>query len=77
MAQPSKDCGRTCSRRHRDERSRPPRGMTVRSLSLYTSPMSEPFDVDALDDTEPFEIDRQAAHLFKHPHLGLDDVMDA
>lgn len=39
--------------------------------------MSERFDPEALDDTEPFEVDRQAAHLFKHPHLGLDDVMDA
>lgn len=38
--------------------------------------MSEPFDLGALDDTEPFEVDEQAAHLFKHPHLGLDDVMD-
>ncbi len=38
--------------------------------------MSEPFDLDALDDSEPFEIDTQAAHLFKHPHLGLEDVMD-
>ena len=38
--------------------------------------MREPFDVDALDDTEPFEVDRQAAHLFKHPSLGLDDVLD-
>ena len=39
--------------------------------------MSEAFDLEALDDTEPFEIDEQAAHLFKHPHLGLDDVIDA
>lgn len=26
---------------------------------------------------EPFEIDAQAAHLFKHPHLGVEDVYDA
>lgn len=38
--------------------------------------MTEPFDIEALDDTAPFEIDRQAAHLFKHPHLGLADVID-
>lgn len=38
--------------------------------------MCDRFDLDALDDAEPFEVDRQAAHLFKHPHLGLDDVMD-
>ena len=34
------------------------------------------FDVDLLDPDQPFEIDRQAAHLFKHPYLGLDDVLD-
>lgn len=34
----------------------------------------EPLDVDQLDDDDPFEVDTQAAHLFKHPHLGLDDV---
>ncbi|WP_240770397.1 hypothetical protein [Nocardioides sp. GY 10127] len=32
-------------------------------------------DLDLLSD-EPFEIDAQAAHLFKHPQLGLDDVYD-
>ncbi|HQY97303.1 MAG TPA: hypothetical protein PLU83_09985 [Phycicoccus sp.] len=39
--------------------------------------MSDLFDLDVLDDSEPFEVDRQAAHLFKHPHLGMGDVMDA
>ena len=34
------------------------------------------FDVDALDEDWPFEVDQQAAHLFKHPKLGLDDVAD-
>lgn len=38
---------------------------------------SSRFDIDALDDESPFEIDQQAAHLFKHPHLGIDDVMEA
>lgn len=37
--------------------------------------MAERFDLDALDD-DPFEIDAQAAHLFKHPNLGLQDVYD-
>lgn len=37
---------------------------------------SERFDLDLLDDEWPFEIDRQAAHLFKHPHLGIEDVAD-
>jgi hypothetical protein len=31
-------------------------------------------DPDFLDDVDPFEIDAQAAHLFKHPHLGIDDI---
>lgn len=35
------------------------------------------FELDRLDDTDPFEIDKQAAHLFKHPHLGIDDIYDA
>lgn len=36
----------------------------------------ERFDLDALDEEDPFEIDSQAAHLFKHPHLGIDDIDD-
>ena len=28
--------------------------------------VGELFDLDRLDDTDPFEIDRQATHLFKH-----------
>jgi hypothetical protein len=35
----------------------------------------ERFDPDVLDE-DPFEIDAQAAHLFKHPHLGIDDITD-
>lgn len=34
------------------------------------------FDLDLLDDEEPFEIDQQVAHLFKHPNLGVDDIAD-
>ena len=34
------------------------------------------FDLNLLDDEDPFEIDRQAAHLFKHPRLGIDDIVD-
>jgi hypothetical protein len=33
-------------------------------------------DLELLDDADPFEVDSQAAHLFKHPHLGLADVRD-
>ena len=38
--------------------------------------MAELFDLDQLDDNDPFEIDRQAAHLFKHAGLGIDDIQD-
>jgi hypothetical protein len=34
------------------------------------------FDIDLLDDVDPFEIEEQAAHLFKHLNLGMDDVLD-
>ena len=34
------------------------------------------FDVEALDAQWPFEIDHQAAHLFKHPGLGIDDIAE-
>ena len=34
----------------------------------------ERFDLSMLDEEDPFEIDTQAAHLFKHPHLGIDDI---
>jgi len=35
------------------------------------------FDLDELDDEDPFEIDAQAAHLFKHAPLGIPDVLEA
>lgn len=38
--------------------------------------VAEPFDLDLLNEDDPFEIDDQAAHLLKHPHLGIDDVYD-
>ena len=34
------------------------------------------FDPDLLEEQDPFEIDAQAAHLFKHPRLGLEDIED-
>jgi hypothetical protein len=36
----------------------------------------ERLDLDLLDEEDPFEIDTQAAHLFKHPNLGIDDIDD-
>ena len=38
--------------------------------------MDELLDIDLLDDDEPFEIDDQAAHLFKHAPLGIDDIYE-
>ncbi len=38
--------------------------------------MAELFDIDALDEVDPFEIDSQAAHLFKHAPFGIDDVFE-
>ena len=38
--------------------------------------MDPPLDLDALDDEAPFEIDDQAAHLFKHAGLGVEDIYD-
>ncbi len=34
------------------------------------------FDIDALDDDDPFEIDDQAAHLFKRVRFGIDDIRE-
>ena len=36
----------------------------------------ERFDLDLLEDEDPFEIDAQAAHPFKHANLGIDDIHD-
>lgn len=38
--------------------------------------VAELFDIDLLDEVDPFEIDTQAAHLFKHTPLGVDDVFE-
>lgn len=46
----------------------------VCSCSYYTHMVTSRLDLDLLDDDEPFEIDRQAAHLFKHVTLGIDDI---
>ena len=43
---------------------------------LYYTLVVDRFDVDALDEDWPFDIDRQASHLFKHPGLGVDDIGD-
>lgn len=48
-------------------------GTATCSRLLYTLLVAERFDPDLLAE-DPFEIDAQAAHLFKHPNLGLQDV---
>jgi hypothetical protein len=32
--------------------------------------------IDLLDEEDPFEIDEQAAHLFKHAPYGIEDVYE-
>jgi len=34
------------------------------------------FDIDALDGGEPFEIDSQQAHLYKHDGRSIDDIYE-
>jgi len=34
------------------------------------------FDLDLLDEEDPFDNDAQAAHLFKHPRLGIEDIRE-
>ena len=54
------------------------RGLSFCIRLYYTSQsMAELFDLDQLDGNDPFEIDRQAAHLFKPAGLGIDDIWDA
>ena len=38
--------------------------------------VTELFDLELLDDTDPFDIDTQSAHLFKHPYRGIDDIRE-
>ena len=33
-------------------------------------------DLDLLSNADPFEIDTQSAHLFKHPNRGIDDIRE-
>jgi len=43
---------------------------------LHYWDVAELFDIDALDEDDPFEVDSQAAHLFKHAPFGIDDVLE-
>jgi hypothetical protein len=42
----------------------------------YNSVVAELFDLDRLNEDDPFEIDAQAAHLFKHPRRGIEDIRE-
>jgi len=46
------------------------------SVCITLAKVAELFDLDALDQENPFEIDSQAAHLFKHAPFGTDDVLE-
>lgn len=54
---------------------RPDGGRDVSGCNTLTR-VPELFDLDLLDGEDPFEIDDQAAHLFKHPRLGVEDIYD-
>lgn len=45
-------------------------------LECITLESVERSGVDELDDEWPFEIGHQASHLFKHHHLGVDDISE-
>jgi hypothetical protein len=44
-------------------------------MEQSSQPVSR-FDYELLDPRDPFEVDRQVAHLFKHETLGLDDAYE-
>lgn len=50
--------------------------MTAGIRLLYNIYVSERLDPDLLREDDPFEVDTQRAHLFKHRHLGIADVFD-
>ena len=34
------------------------------------------FDVEALDETDPFEVDEQLIHLYKHQNMDVCDIYE-
>jgi hypothetical protein len=46
------------------------------SFVLHSVEVAGLFDIEILDDEDPFEIDSQAAHPFKHAPFGIDDVFE-
>ncbi len=47
----------------------------LRMRLVYNLAVDGRFDLDLLDE-DPFQVEAQVAHLFKHPRLGLHDVYD-
>jgi hypothetical protein len=66
----------TLRRLVRPNDSRSGRGSTAGIECNTIEYVRRPFDLDALDDIDPFEIDRQAAHLFKHDPHGTDSIYE-
>jgi hypothetical protein len=48
----------------------------VYPVVIHLTCVASRFDINLLDDDDPFEVDEQVAHLFKHGALGLDDVYE-
>jgi hypothetical protein len=61
----------------RDSQARSPNQQDI-CIRLYYNwhVADELFDLDLLNEEDPFEIDAQAAHLFKHPRLGIEDIRE-
>lgn len=51
-------------------------GHSVRGCNTLGRVPDSRLDLDLLDEQDPFEVDRQTAHLFKHAALGIDDVRE-
>ena len=45
-------------------------------LQLACHVADELLDLDLLDEEDPSDVDAQAAHLFKHPRLGSEDIRE-
>ena len=59
----------------RDSRARSPTSWVLVSVCITISHVGDGLlDLDLLYEEDPFEIDAQAAHLFKQPRLGIEDI---
>jgi hypothetical protein len=61
----------------RDSQAKSPTSQAFVSVCITIGHVAdELFDLDLLEEEDPFEIDAQAAHLFKHPRLGIEDIRE-